>query len=114
MDLDFITKLLGGKGNNAMTMLLPLLLGGRSFDFSSVLGALTKQKPQGDSEAEPNSYPPLFGMATAQTTEKQGDIMQFFGQMIPSSVPKQEEKQRQEYPYELQYNRPYSAEKMRK
>ena len=110
MDLGFFTEMLGGKGANPLTMLLPLLLGGKSPDLSALMKLFSQRNDHGQSEnSDQNAdYPPLFGSGTSSIDADKGDIMQVLGKMIPQK-PKESEPQKQteEYPYELQYNRPF-------
>lgn len=106
MDLDFLSKILGGQGaaNNPMTSLLPLLLGGKAPDLSSFFGKAKAGGSDGD-------FPPLFGNpSTAQSAEK--GLVNLLGNLFPSgNNPAPTPKATFEYPYELQYNRPFSSKK---
>lgn len=117
MDLDFLSKMIGGQGgSNPLAALLPLLLGGKGLDFSSLLGGVGKVFPSAFSEKKENSentFPPLFGNQESNFSSENG-LMNLLGNMIspkksapapspaPSSAPVTPE-----YPYELQYNRPF-------
>ena len=111
MDLGILSSLLGGQqkeGKNISAGLLSLLLGGKNplmdgVNQSDLFSQLFKG-PLRDKEAD---YPPLFG------EEKQGNSMGDLGIMNilknmnqPISQQVKSVDMRQEYPYELQYNRP--------
>ena len=108
MNPDFLSDLLKGQGGaNALTAFLPMLLGGKKPDLSSLIGSLTGATNQKDDSA----YPPLFGDSKADSLSSPSGILGLFRNLIPSAdrqksdAPK-EDPVRSEYPYELQYNRP--------
>jgi len=112
MDLGFLSELLGGQGkgsNPMLTMLLPLLLGGKGAfsggntpDPSAILSQLLKGKAR-----DGGGYPPLFGEDGIPQKNMSG-MMDLLGSAInPSSVKTEKQNVKTDYPYELQYNRPY-------
>ena len=103
MDLGFLSGLLGGQGNSTLTMLLPLLLGGKSPDLNGLLAALTK-----GGEEKQSGFPPLFGENGQRSTPADNGLFNILGKMLtPAPAKKNDSAQASaEYPYELQYNRP--------
>ena len=106
MDLGFLSGLLNGQGNNnLLTMLLPLLLGGKSGGDNDVAGLLGKMTNAPSKEGD--AYPPLFGALRETTQNGQNDLFNMLGNMLGASPQqKTKEKEAPKYPYELQYNRP--------
>jgi len=102
MDLDFIGNLLKGQGgSNALTTLIPLLLGSKTPDLSSLFSS-SKNSVKSDND----SFPPLFGDNAAQNSGANG-MFDLLKGLIPN-VPSRKEAPiaSEQYPYELQYNRP--------
>ena len=100
MDADLINNLLKGQGGSPIAALLPILLGGNAPDLSSLLGGIVGTKPSSGDD-----YPPLFGESPSN---RPLDMMGLLKGILPSTPPPQKESVAQpEYPYELQYNRPY-------
>ena len=116
MNLDFLSGILGGHGKNnnvMMTMLLPLLLGGKSpigqggIDATGLMTQLFKGKGgQGD------SYPPLFGESNASNNPS--SLLDILSKMTLSAPSELKQEERATYPYELQYNRPDHASPKKK
>ena len=106
MDLDFIGKLLGGQTSSSpISALLPLLLGGKTPDLSSLLGSFPSRPAVAEGD---RSFPPLFGEKTVENSLEKEGMMQLLGNLFPTKptqLPAQ--KTVEKYPYELQYNRPY-------
>ena len=111
MDLGFLSGLLGGKTNDSgmISTLLPLLLAGKGQTtekggIGSILSTLFKGNAR-DNEA---SYPPLFGEVAKGETGAQNNLLDILGRILSKpkneDIPKQKDKS--DYPYELQYNRP--------
>ena len=112
MDLGFLTEMFGGKGTNPMAMLLPLLIGGKSPDLSSLMGLFSKanNKDALQNSDQSADFPPLFGTNAPYGDRNKGDILQLLGKMLPpKTMDKQVQKDNEEYPYELQYNRPFKG-----
>lgn len=116
MNLDFLSGLLGGQnGNSMLGMLLPLILGGNKGGISSsvggnlggILSAFTNEKGKGNE----NAFPPLFG--SDEDDSGQNGIWNMIGSLLPKSGEKApvSSQSHPNYPYELQYNRPYRGEK---
>ena len=106
---DMISKLLGGQGGtNPLMTLLPMLLGGKSLDLSSLLGSVSGNV---EGVEKGNSFPPLFGAVPPGATSSSAGIMDLLGRFIPprSNAPETQQAP-PAYPYELQYNRPYMHE----
>ena len=102
MDLGFLSGLLGGQGNSTLTMLLPLLLGGKTPDLNGLLSALSK----GGAEKQ-SGFPPLFGDGGERSFPKDSGLFNMLGKMFASAPANKDNAQTGEkYPYELQYNRP--------
>ena len=103
MDLGFLSGLLGGQGNSTLTMLLPLLLGGKSPDLNGLLSALTKS-----GEEKQRGFPPLFGENEQKYAATDSGLFNMLGKMLTSAPANKKDSAQAsaEYPYELQYNRP--------
>ena len=100
MNADLIKNLLKGQGDSPITTLLPMLFGGKSPDLSSLLGGIV-----GSSPSTEDDYPPLFGESPSN---RPLDMMGLLKGFLPATPPPQKESSPlPEYPYELQYNRPY-------
>ena len=113
MDLDFLTKMLGGSGEksaNPLMTLLPLLLGGKGGDLSSLLGGGKSHFSMGASRDDNTSFPPLFGSSSGNSVGENG-LMNLLGNFFPTKKESSQEKPSSAYPYELQYNRPPSSAK---
>ena len=108
MDLDFLTKLFGGSSaSDPISTLLPLLLGGKSLDLPSLLGKLTSGSTP--ASARGSDYPPLFGEKRSDAMGGNGGLFNLLGGMLKGVNDKPTNPQNQkEFPYELQYNHPYS------
>ena len=108
MDLGFLSGLLGeqGKNNSAISMLLPLLFGGKTpfldqnGGIGNLLGAL-----KGKETASESVFPPLFG--NEKTNAKgQNELVDIIGNFLKPNSANGTKKTADKYPYELQYNRP--------
>ena len=106
MDLGFLSGLLNGQGNNnLLTMLLPLLLGGKGAGDNGITNLLSKMTAA--PTADGNAFPPLFGTAGETKRNGQFDLFNALGNMLGvGSQQKPPVDQAPKYPYELQYNRP--------
>ena len=104
MDLGFLSGLIGGQGkDNTLATLLPLLLGGKG-NLAQMLGPLLK----GSSRDGDKGFPPLFGEQNTAASGVQNGMLDFLGNMIKRNENKtNNEELKTEYPYELQYNRPF-------
>jgi len=104
MDPDFLSNLLKGQGGqNPLTALLPLFLGGNKSNLSSLLGSFGGAAQQEKGE----SFPPLFGAPSPSSPSSDTGIFNVLSQFFSSrSNIKTETKSPDPYPYELQYNRP--------
>lgn len=102
MDLGFLSGLLGGQGNSTLSMLLPLLFGGKMPDINGLLSVLNK----GTREKQ-DGFPPLFGENEQRPAAGDG-LFNMLGKMLTSAPANKNENAQAsaEYPYELQYNRP--------
>ena len=105
--MDF-SALLGSQGNvNLIGALMPLLLGvkGNTPDLLSSLMNSFGKVPSSETD-----YPPLFGVKEVQNNGSfpAQDLMKLLGGFSREGKSATQKKESTSYPYELQYNRPYS------
>ena len=111
MDLGFLSGLFGGQGKNGndmLTTLLPLLLGGKSTtsDGANPTEMLTRLL-KGNSRGNDGSFPPLFSDQNGANRSIDPNIMSLLGNVTKPVVSEVKREETQSgYPYELQYNRP--------
>ena len=108
MNLDLLSGLIGGQGNgNPIAMLIPMLLGGKGLDFGSMLGK--KGGNVGQSGSGNDCFPPLFGRKSEMNGQDINGLFRLLGNMNANSPSQKEDSHEKEkdFPYELQYNRPY-------
>ena len=107
MNLDLLSGLIGGQGNGSpIAMLLPMLLGGKGVDFGSIFGK--KGGNTGQSGVGNDGFPPLFGRNAETNGQDINGLFRLLGNMNGNiSLKKEDSLPKKEFPYELQYNRPY-------
>lgn len=113
MDLGFLSGLLGGQGkdNSMLAAILPMLLGGKlspngNGSTNNLLASIFK----GDSRDKAENFPPLFSENKEQKDSSQIGLTDLLGKVMSAPPTGQKgDKAKPDYPYELQYNRPYSA-----
>ena len=105
-------------GNNALLSLLPMLLGskGGNVDITKLLSALNSSSNHPlaalggiKGESSDGDYPPLFGGKPADMPDlgMLAPLLGGLGKSASSPVSSAPvARQKEEYPYELQYNRP--------
>ena len=112
MDLGFLSGLFGGKTNDSgiISALLPLLLAGKGQTtekggIGNILSGLFK----GDTRDNVDTYPPLFGDVAKSETGAQNNLLDILGRILnkPKNEDIAKQKDKSDYPYELQYNRPF-------
>ena len=108
MDLDFLSNLFKGQGGGGpLTALLPLILGGKTSDLSSLLGSFGMGK---DAVKQNDPFPPLFSEQASKQTPSADNMIGLLKGLLPSApTPPASSQPATEYPYELQYNRPYKS-----
>ena len=111
MDLGFLSALLGGRekeNKNVLTMLLPLLLGGKTSSFvGTEQSDLVEQMFKGVVRDKEEGFPPLFGEKKQGNAFGDSGILNLLGSMNKSHAePPKRAETKSDYPYELQYNRP--------
>lgn len=111
MDLGILSGFLGGqkKDNSMLATLLPMLLGGKlSSNTGGATGDLLSSLFKGAPREKGEDFPPLFGGVTGENSTTQIGLSDLLGKVM--SAPQGNNKpapSHPEYPYELQYNRPF-------
>ena len=111
MNLDFLSGMFGGQGNNGnlIGMLLPMFLGGKGLDLSSMFGNKPNDK---STSSTSDSFPPLFGSNAGSGSGDMNGLFQILGNLGKRTevTKKADPVKDNAYPYELQYNRPYKEQ----
>ncbi|MBO7390841.1 MAG: hypothetical protein J6U39_05285 [Clostridia bacterium] len=113
MDLGFLSGLIGGEGKDQsmLTALLPMLLGGKfSQNGNAMPNDILSSIFKGGARENIENYPPLFGGSNEVNLASRNNLSDILGRVLSSPVPNRVSPEpKSDYPYELQYNRPYTS-----